>query len=214
MIKKFILPLFCILSISSHSQVTMPELWKTMPDSIIPYLNLTVRNEMLDFNNMKIKDSSKNLLDGKSRINQIDDRFADIQLTDNINLQLRILQRTDSSQIICMVKTYGKEKMESTTSFYKADWNNIEERYGLQCMDTADIALQALTQKPDTMTEEKFISLRKLIEPVMVSATLGSGDAPTITYSLSSPIIKSEDKESINVIKTQKSFKWNGEIFK
>ena len=67
--------------------------------------------------------------------------------------------------------------------------------------------------KPDTMSEQRFVELKAMIEPVMVQAEL-SADCDELFLQLSTPLLNSEDKKAVGSIISQRKLKWDGEIFK
>lgn len=72
---------------------------------------------------------------------------------------------------------------------------------------------ESLIQKPDTMSETRFSELKAMIEPRMVSALLLQNEN-SLVVRLSLPLLSAEDKKAVSAIKVQRSFNWNGKIFK
>lgn len=206
--------LFIILLISVNSlpaKITMEEAWKSMPDSIIPYLNAGLRTEMIDLYNGGHATETKNILEGNSRILQVKADFAEIRLNSSAIMQLQLYDKLDSTQVICMIKTYCTPAVESEIAFYTTNWERIDGNMGLPDMSDASLMANILTAKSDTMDIERYEELKGKLEPITVVAEIKAKD---IVFTPVSVLLTKEEKNLIDQIILQKSFKWNGEIFK
>lgn len=214
--KKIIFTLIGIIScITVFAQETISETWKAMPDSIIPYFNTQLRAELIDNYKMSNNTQTKNLLEGYSSVKVMTDRFLDIKLNKSVDLQLMLLPASDSTNIICMVKSYGSPVLESKIYFYSTSWQKLSDNFSLPNANDFKQMEQLLICKPDTMPVEDFYEIKKLIEPVMISATLQeNNDRQSITFSVNTPLLNTDEKLRLDRIKRQKTFKWNGKIFK
>lgn len=199
------------LAVASMAQ-GMEEVFTSMPDSIFPYLNLSVRTDLVNAFKAKTKLETKNLLGGDCIVNDMTDRFMDIRLNKMTDLKLLLLDRRDSTQMLCVARTYGSPAAESKIEFYTADWKPVGGRFGLPDTSDARLMLSMLTCRPDTMTEQRFAEIKKNIEPVMVAADLTPNGE--IRFSLSVPLLQKEDLKAVETIKKQKSLKWCGDTFK
>jgi hypothetical protein len=117
---------FCSLTLSA---VTMRDVLKSMPDSIMPLLTENNMLDMIDFMDSNMTAEVTNVLQGKSRMLILSEQFAKIALTQSSEVELRLLdtqEPVDSiSQIICLVKTYGTDVKESRVAFYSAKWRQL-----------------------------------------------------------------------------------------
>ena len=88
----FITFILYILSVTvADAQVSMRDLWIQMPDSIVPYLNNSVRTEMADLYQMKVKAESRNLLEGTSVIDTLTSDYMRVSLNSNSAMQIKQL---------------------------------------------------------------------------------------------------------------------------
>ena len=204
----------CLTAIQASAQTTVGDVWKAMPDSILPYFNSAARTEIIDVYKINKESKVKNLLGGESWIKDITDRCLEIQLNKVTSLQMQLLPTTDSTNIVCMVKTYGTQQKESEIKFYNTDWSKADGNFSLPDFSDRNRALEMLTQKPDTISEEKFKKLQALIEPAVVEARLDNKGNGTITFSISGLLLTKEEENELNCIKKQKSVKWDGKTFK
>ena len=211
--KKFALLTFVFLSAITVSADNIEEVFVNMPDSIIPYLNMSIRTDMVDKYKSKTHIETKNLLDGESLIIRMADNYIDMQLNKVTSLSIAQLEKNDSTKILCLVKTYGNPAIESSVGFYTSDWKVIADNsFGLPDFSDSKVMTDMLTCCPDTMSTERFKDIQKTIEPAMVTATLSEDN--TINVFINCPLLTKEENKALDTIKKQKSFKWDGNIFK
>ena len=193
------------------AQVSMRDLWIQMPDSIVPYLNNSIRTEMADLYQMKVKAESKNLLEGTSVIDTLINDYVHVSLNSNTVLQIKQLP-TESSFVICVVKTFIAPEAESEVCFFNSKWQPIKESYGLPLSDDVDKLKTEFTFCPDTMTHERYNELLTQLDPVMLYSEIIANDN-VVVFGLSRPLLSKDDKININAIIKQRKFKWNGQTF-
>ena len=124
--------LFCLLwALGLSAQITVRDLLKSMPDSVIPYLTENNRLDMIDFMESNMDAVVTNTLGGKSQLLQLTDQYASIQLNESSSVAMRLLDvptPVDSlSQILCLVRTYGSDIRESTVAFYSLGWRPLPQ---------------------------------------------------------------------------------------
>lgn len=212
--KRFLILLVsCVLTSFVQAQVSMRDVWLSMPDSILPYLNRSLRMEHLDFVNMHVKSEVKNLLHENGVLDTLTNDFASYYLPQSSSLELKLLTAADSSQVICMVKTVMAPEAESEVKFFNTSWQPLADDYGLPLHLSEGEILKQFTHQPADMTNDRFDELCKMIDPVMLSASL-SATSPVITLCLSTPVLTKQELDEVSVIAKQISFKWDGIRFK
>ena len=86
--------------------------------------------DLIDFTASKMNAEVDNTLGGKSRMQKLTDRYVSITLNEASSLEMKLLpvkEKVDSAnQIVCMVRTYGKDVRESTISFYSVKWKKLD----------------------------------------------------------------------------------------
>ena len=116
------------------AQTTVRTVFKEMPDSLVPYLSMNNRLDMLDFIDSNMKAEVRNQLDGRSQLTFLDDSRLQLRLNDVSQMEMFLLdvdEPVDSaSQIVCLIQTLGDNIKESTVRFYSVKWNPLPaERY-------------------------------------------------------------------------------------
>ena len=209
----FITIVCCALFFPVKAQISMRDVWLSMPDSILPYLNKNQRLEHLDFLDMHVTSEVKNLLGGEGRMDTLTADYTMVHLTAASTLQMKLLTQSDSTQLICFVKTFHAPEPESSVLFYDQNWKLVSASYGLPLSLSSEEVLKHFTFQPEGMDSERYEELCKMIEPVMLSARL-SPESSDIVFQLSTPTFTQKEKEEVKAIVKQIKFKWNGETFK
>lgn len=126
--------IFYCLALSAWSQAataqgTMREAFKQAPQALLPCLTENDRLDLMDFQDSGMKAEVKNQLGGKSELLSLTDRFLSLRLSQALSVKMLLLdlpQPVDSvSQVICLVRTYGVDCLESTVQFYSLKWRQL-----------------------------------------------------------------------------------------
>ena len=203
----------CALMTTVRAQVTMRDVWQSMPDHLLPYLHQNLRTELLELHDMKVKAEVKNLLSGTSVMDTLTTDYTFLHLSEYSTLSLKLLTRSDSTQLICFVKTVMAPEAESEVRFFDVNWQSLDIPNGLPLQESAEALLSRMTVKPADMEEGRFEELRKMIDPVMCHVML-SPAASTLVMQLSIPALTRQERDDIQPIIKQISFKWDGQTFK
>lgn len=205
---RYIILFACLLMASTGvGAKSMKDLLVSMPDSLLPYLNKSLRQEMPELQEMGVKAEVKNLLGENSVMDTLTANFLQIRMSKVATLQMKKLPVEGGDSILCLVKTFAGPEKESQVLFFNQDWKALDAGKLFAC------DAERLISKPDTMTEARFIELKKMIEPKMMSVMLFEHENAAVVR-LSLPLLSADDKKTVSVIKLQRKFNWNGKTFK
>ena len=179
------------------------EIWLSMPDSVITYLNKNKRIEMVDYIDMKVRADVKNALEGTSVMDTLTNEFMQVTLNEACTLQMRTLPSEDGDTLFCLVKSFKGPQTESEISIFNQDWKKIKDVTPLSA---------SLIAKPDTMSATTFNDLQRLLDVSLIEAQL-SIDKPTLTLTLSAINLSKEEKEKIRPLLSSRTLFWNGKEF-
>lgn len=180
------------------------EVFKQMPDSMFPYITNTNRLDFIDFKDANMKAEVNNSLGGKSEMKVLTDNYIEVELSSVSNLQIKLLPK-DSTKVICVVTTFFGPEADSKIQFFSLNWKPLDIKSAVPSFDDFFV-------KPDSINAERFVQLKKMIEPVMYYVMLSSKDN-TITYSLSMPLLNKEDKKALDAVLRKVTLKWTGKFF-
>ncbi|MBQ9655098.1 MAG: DUF3256 family protein [Prevotella sp.] len=128
-IRNFFLFLSLLLAMSLSAQVTVRDVFKTMPHAMIPYLEENSKLDFIDFIDSGMKAEVTNALSGKSIMQRCTDKYLALTLNEASQLTMRLLPVSEpvdsASQVICLVRTYGTDIRESVVSFYSVNWRQL-----------------------------------------------------------------------------------------
>lgn len=205
-----LLPLLLLSLLSKAQTATMQEVFKSMPDSLTPYLSANNRLDFIDFIESGMEAKVTNALGGRSVMTDLNERYLRIQLNEASVVQMRLLPVSTPvdgmSQVVCVVQTYGTSGKESSVSFYSCSWKPLS-------WSIAGIAADNLLTRPASMTEERFNEVKAILMPYLICASL-SADDDSITFSLSDAQIPTDDQADVDAVRLSKTLKWNGQTFK
>ncbi len=191
---KRIVILCCCLYALTLSAVTMRDVLKSMPDSIMPLLTENNKLDMIDFIDSNMKAEVTNLLQGKSCMQKLSEQYAKITLTPASEVELRLLdtqEPVDSiPQIICLVQTYGTTVKESRVAFYSAKW---------QPLCTADYLV--MPQTPEGHEDAMWLASWSDEQPTMTLTSVRRLDAPA-----------NEEQKELPEMST--TLNWDGRVLK
>lgn len=189
--RSIFLPLLLAATLVAVAQTTIRDVFKQMPDSIVPYLDANNRLDFIDFIDSGMKAEVNNALGGKSVLQKLTDDFLDLSLNEAATLQMRLLDIAEpidsANQVICMVRTYGSDIRESTVQFYSIKW---------RLLPTADYL---------TMPESDGLT--------MFIATFGEQE-PTLTLQSECRLDAPANEEQKEIGKKQITLKWKGRFVK
>lgn len=185
---------------------TMRQLWLSMPQSVLPYLDDNMRVQCADFYDMHSGASTDNQLGGKTRIDTLTAEFLSATLTDASAMQMRLLPVAGSSDsLLCVVRSWAGPERESEVRMYNQNWQPVGE--------SITFSLSQFVSRPDTMPEARFGYLLSCLDPVMYSATLSAADQ-SLCVDVCTVVANPEDREALKAILVQRKFNWNGISFK
>lgn len=197
--KKIFLILLVTFSLLPLNAQNMRQIWLEMPDSIVPYLNRSLRTELADYVTMGMKSEVMNALRDTTRIEKLTDDYILLQLSNATKLEIKSLD----ASTIAMVQTWCGPLAESKLSLFSNNWE----------VKPLNIDVSPMFVKPDTMSQQRYSELLDMANVTMNEMQLSVKDnSLTIKYSV--PLLSSTDKKEMQAILRQRKLNWNGTTFK
>lgn len=105
------------------------EVFKAMPDSLIPYLTTNNRLDLIDFIDANMKSEVSNQLEGLTQMLVLTDDSLSLKLNDVVMLDL-CLEPVDTGTVICLRKTYKVSDRQEQISEerFTLDWHSISRQ--------------------------------------------------------------------------------------
>ncbi|MGP1472692.1 MAG: DUF3256 family protein [Prevotella intermedia] len=197
--KKIFLILLVSFSLLPLNAQNMRQIWLEMPDSIVPYLNRSLRTELADYVTMGMKSEVMNALRDTTRIEKLTDDYILVQLSNATKLEIKSLD----ASTIAMIQTWCGPLAESKLSLFSNNWE----------VKPLNIDVSPMFVKPDTMSQQRYSELLDMANVTMNEMQLSVKDnSLTIKYSV--PLLSSTDKKEMQAILRQRKLNWNGTTFK
>ena len=100
----------------------MADVFKQMPDSLMPYLTANNRLDMIDFMGAKMKAEVTNALEGTSEMTFLSDDSLSIRMNACLRIDMRLTVR--DSLVVELAKTYklNGRREEKLVQYFSASW--------------------------------------------------------------------------------------------
>ena len=130
----------CLVIIITHLSLLIPhysaaqslkEVFKQMPDSLMPYLTQNNRLDFIDFMDSNMKAEVSNLTGGTSEMTALTDDSLSIRMSEALRVDMLLLdldEPVDSiRQVIVFVETFLADSVygESVCKTYSVDWQPV-----------------------------------------------------------------------------------------
>ena len=149
---------------ASAQQMKIRDIFKQMPDSIMPYLTQNNRLDFIDFLDSDMKAEVKNTLGGLSEMTALSDDSLSIRMSESMRTDLLLLplaQPVDSiTDVVVMIETFMVDSIygESHVSYYTPDWVPmpfIPELKEIQKKRIDNHRLQNIVKKDDEVLNKR-----------------------------------------------------------
>lgn len=201
--KRIFLLLVLLAFVLMTDAQSVSQVWIDAPDSLVGYLSKGSRIELIDSYLITGSSNVKNRLDGRTRIDTLTRSFMQVEMSEALTLQIKLLPSEGEDSVLCVVRTYRAPARESVVDIYSLAW---EKMYSI------DISKHELVSKPDTMSEERYSELLPFTLPRMVSAVL-SVDADEMKIEPSVPFSNPDVDKEMKALVLQRKLKWNKKTF-
>ncbi|MBQ8157846.1 MAG: DUF3256 family protein [Prevotella sp.] len=131
--KYFYILFFSLTVLPANAQSKIAELFKEMPDEIMPTLTKNNRLDMIDFLEAKMKARVTNALDGQSEMTCLTNDSLSIRLDNALLTELFLVEAKEEydscRQVICMKSSYyltTTGEREIQVAFYSLRWQPLD----------------------------------------------------------------------------------------
>lgn len=199
----------------SYAEVlpSMREVFRAMPDSILPTLTQTNRLDMLDFCEAKMRAAVTDRLDTECVLDTLCADYLSLSLGDGVRVEMKLVasqeQLSDTADCLVVVDfRYGSPSLEGNLRLYTSKWHICE----LPRMVDESLKRQ-LVARPDTMSAEDYAKVMEAVPMMTVDATLSPADNSVLLQG-KFPLLSNTEKQNAEACLTSKRLHWNGKIFK
>lgn len=207
-----LLCLFVFLSNINSQNMHMAELFKQMPDSLMPYLTTNNKLDMLDFIDAGMEAKVTNKFDGESILCELDSTYLRLKLNTSVEVEMKLLSSSNilndsTKHLICLVTTYGDLIKESVLNLFTSKWNSIAHDI------TKSKLISYVIHKPDTMSELTYNNVKNIPDDYLITLSLDKNEN-SMSVSASTTLLSTDDSTKVKPIISTKRLLWNGKTFK
>ncbi len=117
-----ILAVFGVYNPSFAQKVKMRDVFANMPDSIFPLITKNNRLDCIDFIENDMPAQVKNRVEEPIELKSLTENYLKLKMSEVSHAEMKLITVSDTSQLICVVKTYAGPVMDSSVRFYTQDW--------------------------------------------------------------------------------------------
>ena len=197
--RKILLFIACVLGISASAQsVRMRDVFAAMPDSLMPLVTKNNRLDCIDFieNNMEAK--ARNRADEFVELKKLTEDYLLFETSPMSRVEMKLLTVDDSTQVVCMVRTYMAPGADSQVELFTAQWERVDKELAAR-FATARPEVEAFFAgcgREDEAVRSAVLMLRDL--PLMEARL--SADAPTLTWTIGLGELPKDEKKAAQKI--------------
>ena len=122
--RKSLLLITALLVAFTAQAQSMRTLWLSMPDSVIPYLNLKMRTQMANAKGDTI--TSKGGLANKSLIETLAGDYLKAVLTEASTIEMKRFANLKGDSLVAVVNTFYGPEPESRLDIYDTSWKLLK----------------------------------------------------------------------------------------
>lgn len=150
----------------------MREVFVAMPDSLCGVMTKMNREDCVDFLESNMKAEVTNRYGRRSELLALTKDYLLLQATPQSTWEMKLLPLSDSTNIVCVVRTVCAPVCDSKVEFFAADWRPLPADGCLQPPGTDLFFLPV-----DSLHADSLAALRREAEPAFLKASLSPDDA-------------------------------------
>ncbi|WP_051523056.1 MULTISPECIES: DUF3256 family protein [unclassified Prevotella] len=154
--KKILMALLMAATFSqaSAADVQIRDVFREMPDSLMPYLSKNNRLDFIDFLDSGMKAEVKNSLGGTSEMTSIADDSLSIRMSDGLRVDMLLMD-----SVVVMVETFTVDSVygESRVHYYSVDWKPLAQPCfsGIQAQRIKRLKMQNIVKRDDDLLNKR-----------------------------------------------------------
>lgn len=209
-----LLLLMPLLSLRTVAQTPsdMTDLFKHMPDSLIPYLTENNRLDLIDYTIAGMQAVVTDKFESSVTLDTLCATYLRLSVSESLAVEMKVLPRQSSadsiSHIVCVAHTYGSNAKETVLRFYDTSWQPLSIPDPLESLDAS-----SFLANPQSGAAAAPADAVPMPDLVMLSARL-SPLSNTLLVTPSFSPVSTEETEKISSMFVNKSLHWNGVMFK
>lgn len=179
------------------------DVFTTMPDSILPLLTDKGRRDMVDFYNNKMEAKVRNRFGDYAQLDTLGEQYLRLTLTKVSTMEMRLLETSDSTTLVCLIQTVAAPARESRVQFYDTTWK-LQHWVDLPVPATADFF---------DGQEDSLQLVQRSIDDLRLVEVTASPTEPVLTFTLAIQELNKEEKKLAAQHLHALRYRWTGTEF-
>lgn len=181
---------------SPLSAQTAKQLFRAMPDSILPLLTANNRADCTDFMDSKMKAEVDNVFKEKTQMTDMTNDYIALRLSEASTWQMKLLPMNDSIKIICVINTVEGPVADSRIAFYSTSWVPYKTENYIKLPTIDDFFKVPETNDENDSVFTQYTNARHKCDMCLVKMDLSKeGNSLTATFTTPYYIDKTAIKE-------------------
>ena len=206
--------LFAFLMVATIMEAqNMKEIFKTVPDSILPTLTQNDRLDLIDLKEHNMDNEVNNQLKGKSRMTILTDHLVKVQLSQlsevqicKLNAGTDLARMASGEYILCLIHSVKSNAWDSNIRFYTPDWKMLGNQQTLLTLpETKDF----ITRSEDMSQEEYDRLINKASYP-LIQADFNDNTTLSLRYTSPNQLDPDFRKMAAGKVKEEIRMTWDG----
>ncbi len=191
--------------------IEVKDVLATMPDSLIPLISQSGRQDLIDFYESGIPGWTTNRLGGNSRTLMFDKDIVSIMPSSESSLDLMLLPLKKGGSLVCVIKSVLMDEFkDSHISFYTPQWEPLPAEQFIDLPGFNDF-LEPSALKNDSVSTLRAMSLLRFVS---ITPTAGSSCSLEFAYTSFSNLGPDADAYRHFMKQAPLRYIWNGRRFK
>jgi len=165
-----------VFLMSPLSAQTAKQLFRAMPDSILPLLTANNRADCTDFMDSKMKAEVVNAFKEKSQMTEMTNDYIALRLSEASTWQMKLLPTNDSTKIICVINTVEGPVADSRIAFYDTNWAPYKTENYIKLPTTDDFFKAPQTNDENDSIFIQYTNARRKCDMCLVKMDLSKED--------------------------------------
>lgn len=189
----------------------MRKLFIDMPDQLMPLQTKIDREDFVDFLESNMRAQVKNKFDYPAELKVLTPDYLLMQTTAISTLQMKLLQRTEGSPVVCMVKTVNGPVADSSIRFFTTGWEELLAADYIQLPAVDDFLLPVVNEED----KEKRRLAKQKIDMSFFRIELQPTDSRMNIYCTSIHNLNKEDSTALQPFFKAEPivYQWSGSQF-
>ncbi|MCI9607321.1 MAG: DUF3256 family protein [Muribaculaceae bacterium] len=188
------------------ARLTARQAFTEAPQSVFPLLNLDARLDMIDYFESGMANTSKNAMEGQSRITAMTPDKVSISMSEASDYELCLLPTADGDTAIVVIATVATPAPDSRMSVYSKDWGKN--------LTSGAFSKPVLSDWLSEEGKERAAEVEGLVPFLLISYSYDPASGVLTLTNNTGRFLSSDIYEIVKpCLKGSITYKWNGKQF-